>query len=62
MNSLLAHGALGIFDEVIFLSISAVFVVMMFISWFRSRALEDEDTPEDSVLTPSSTPDSMPLE
>lgn len=43
---LLAHGALGIWDEVIFLSIAAVFIVMMGISWLRSRGADtDADDP-----------------
>ncbi len=34
---LLAHGALGNFDEVIFLGIVTLFVAMMGISWVVSR-------------------------
>ncbi|MBL8162197.1 MAG: hypothetical protein JNJ61_09455 [Anaerolineae bacterium] len=45
---ILAHGALGIWDEVIFLSLAAIFLVMMGISWFRSRAA----TPEDDIPAP----------
>jgi hypothetical protein len=46
----LAHGALGIYDEVIFLGIITLFVVMMGISWIVSRntqpTLDSEPTPE----------------
>ena len=43
MPVILAHGALGPFDEIIFLSIAAVFLVMMGISWVRSQGLPDDD-------------------
>lgn len=39
---LLAHGALGYWDEVIFIGIVVVFVVMMAVSWYRSRTAEDD--------------------
>ena len=44
MPVILAHGALGPFDEIIFLSIAAVFLVMMGISWARSQQLPDEES------------------
>ena len=47
MTVILAHGALGPFDEIIFVSIAVIFVVMMAISWVRSQGLpelEDEET------------------
>lgn len=47
MPIILAHGALGNFDEVIWLSIGAIFVVMMGISWVKSHMTEFED--EESV-------------
>lgn len=34
---LLAHGALGWWDELIFLGIVVIFVGMMAVSWFQSR-------------------------
>ena len=46
MTVILAHGALGPFDEIIFVSIAVIFVVMMGISWVRSQGLpelEDEE-------------------
>ena len=43
MPVILAHGALGPFDEIIFLSIAVVFLAMMGISWVRSQQLPDED-------------------
>ncbi len=43
MPFILAHGALGPFDELIFLGIAVVFLVMMGISWLRSQELPEED-------------------
>lgn len=40
---ILAHGTLGIWDEIIFVSIALIFIVMMGISWLRSRGDMDED-------------------
>ena len=40
---ILAHGALGNFDEIIFVSIAVIFVGMMGVSWFRSQQLSDDD-------------------
>lgn len=45
---ILAHGGLGIFDEVIFISIAVVFIGMMAFSWFRSQQLDDEFYDDDS--------------
>lgn len=39
---ILAHGALGAFDELIFLAVAVVFLGMMGVSWFRSRDFEPE--------------------
>lgn len=45
MPIILAHGALGPYDEIIFAAVGIVFLVMMGVSWFRSRnePLDDED-------------------
>lgn len=45
---ILAHGALGAFDEVIFVSVAVVFIGMMAFSWFRSQQMTDELLDEDS--------------
>lgn len=50
----LAHGALGIWDEVIFLSVAAIFLAMMGISWVRSRSAET--TQDDSPVTETDLP------
>ena len=47
--AILAHGALGPFDEIIFVGIALIFVVMMGISWMRSQALPEEDENEDQA-------------
>ena len=53
MPVILAHGALGPFDEIIFLSIAVVFLVMMGISWVRSKQLpEDESEATDECREP----------
>lgn len=51
---ILAHGALGIWDEVIFLGVAILFLVFMGISWVRSRAMPP--TMDDTSQTPTSTP------
>ncbi len=43
MFVILAHGALGPFDEIIFLGIAVVFLGMMGVSWLRSQQLEAEE-------------------
>lgn len=49
----LAHGSLGSFDELIFLGVAIVFLVVMGISWVRSRMTQpDLDSQEDSASTP----------
>ena len=47
----LAHGALGNFDELIFIGVSVIFVAMMGISWIRSRNMEFED--DEAPVVPS---------
>jgi hypothetical protein len=49
----LAHGALGIWDEVIFIGVGILFLIFMVISWVRSRAI-----PPDTADTPH--PDQSP--
>ena len=48
---ILAHGALGWWDDLIFLGIITVFIGMMIFSWFRSRG----DDFADSDLMPPPT-------
>ncbi len=52
---IVAHGALGYWDEVIFVSVAIVFVVMMANSWLRSR---DEPADETPARPPQTTSDS----
>ncbi len=65
---ILAHGALGPFDEIIFISIAVVFIGMMASSWFRSQQLDDEITednsnpPPDTVQSTATEPDRFELE
>lgn len=46
---ILAHGALGNFDEVIMLSVAVILIVMMGISWVKSRMTEVEFDDEEPV-------------
>ncbi len=53
---ILAHGTLGIWDEIIFVSIAVIFIVMMAISWLRSRGAVDDDEaaePQADTLSPA---------
>lgn len=34
---ILAHGALGAFDEVIFLLVAVIFIALMALAWLKSR-------------------------
>lgn len=43
---LLAHGALGPWDELIFLSVFVIFIAIMGVAWARSRAIGDADLDE----------------
>lgn len=46
-----AHGALGAFDELIFLGTGLIFLGMMGLSWYRSRneiAVAEESQPENT--------------
>lgn len=52
-----AHGALGAFDEVIFLSVIAVFVVMIGISWVRSRPLDETPAKDPQAIVPNNGDD-----
>lgn len=56
---ILAHGALGIFDELIFISVAAIFLVMMGISWVNSRNQSAEAT-EAELTQAEETPPSSP--
>lgn len=53
---ILAHGALGPFDEIIFLGVGFIFLGMMGLSWLRSRneilEEEQENAPDDQEESP----------
>lgn len=52
---ILAHGALGSWDEIIFLSVAAIFLIMMGISWIRSRtsSFDEPEAPPTEDPSPS---------
>lgn len=57
MPIVLAHGALGWYDELIFLGIAVLFLAMMGITWFRSRNMDFEEMdlmPEQPDKAPNS--------
>ena len=53
---ILAHGSLGEWDELIFLSIAAIFLIMMGIAWVRSRVSTPPALEEPTDPTPNPTP------
>lgn len=71
---ILAHGALGPYDELIMFSAAAIFLIIMGISWVRSRNTrplfeeenrdhsETEPQPQPDASTPSDAPDRFRLD
>jgi hypothetical protein len=54
MMIILAHGALGWADELIFLGIAVIFLGMMGITWVRSQSIEvDEGETQKTQPTPT---------
>ena len=65
MGFVLAHGALGPFDEILYLGVAAIFLVMMGISWMRSRYQPPKlDKPDEPTPTPddSDSPERFKLD
>ena len=60
---ILAHGSLGEWDELVFLTIAAIFLIMMGIAWVRSRVSTPEalDEPSESP-SPPNTDERFPLD
>lgn len=56
---ILAHGALGALDEIVFIGVVVVFLAMMALSWFRSQQLTEE-MPNDNSKPPQDTVQSSP--
>ena len=52
---ILAHGSLGEWDELVFLSIAAIFLIMMGIAWVRSRVSTPAALEEPTEVTPDNT-------
>ena len=58
ITPMLLHGALGPFDELIFSGVGIVFIVMMAISWIRSRNAPPEiDEEVENTFAPQDTAD-----
>ena len=65
MVVVLAHGSLGAFDEILYLGVAAIFVIMMGISWMRSRYQPPKlDDPAETPPAPnqSDAPEHFTLE
>lgn len=58
---LLAHGALGAFDEIIFLGFAVIFLVMMGVSWIVSRNARLRDAELPAQTSDAESPDRFPL-
>ncbi len=62
MPFILAHGALGPYDELIFGGVAVIFIVMMGISWVKSRntapQLDAESERTAAQAKPAQTPES----
>lgn len=57
-----AHGALGIWDEVVFLGVAAAFVVFMAVTWLRSRSAPGPEPPPADGASRDSAPDRFRLD
>jgi hypothetical protein len=62
---ILAHGSLGVFDELLFVGVAAIFLIMMGLSWFVSRNAKPTDPPAADPATthtpiPPTTPPAQP--
>ena len=66
MPVILAHGALGPFDELIFGGVAVIFIVMMAISWVKSRNtmpnLDAAKPPAEAQAAPPDAPDRFRLD
>lgn len=66
MSPILAHGALGIYDEVVFILVAAIFLALMAVAWLRSRSEDptpvDDATPIQPIPTDTDTGDQFRLE
>ncbi len=58
----LAHGALGVFDELIFVGVALAFIAMMGISWLRSRNESDDEAEPVAPIAMPPTDDIEPPE
>lgn len=60
---ILAHGALGWADEIVFAAVIVIFLSMMVVSWFRSRGMDDDlDTPTPEQHKPSQSTEHFELD
>lgn len=66
MPVIIAHGALGPFDELIFGGVAVIFIVIMAVSWVKSRNtlpdLDADKRPAGAQAAPPDTPDRFRLD
>ncbi len=53
----IAHGALGPYDELIYLGVAVIFLIMMGVSWFQTRMTEYDDDKRRPDPTPAANED-----
>jgi hypothetical protein len=59
-HPILAHGAFGNWDEVVFLSVAAIFLGMMGLSWVRSRANTPTEAEQPAQPAEAAAPEPEP--
>jgi hypothetical protein len=57
-----AHGALGNLDEIIFLGVAVTFIMLMVVTWLRSRSNIPDDGAPPGSTPPDNTPDRFHLD
>lgn len=66
---ILAHGALGAFDEIIFIAAAVLFATLMGVAWWRARGdvvidelAEEDASPANAPASSDQAPDRFKLE
>lgn len=62
LPTIIAHGATGPFDELIYLGIAVIFVVIMIVAWLRSRTVEFESDEAAESPTEQDSPERFKLD
>ena len=63
---LLAHGALGYWDEAVYISVAVIFFAITIYSWYRTRRefpnIDDQNTPQRDQAKQTNDPDTFELD